>query len=279
MATTDLHFVAGALQPVKRAVRFLGGNVDDGIQVDAAAAAMVAGNHTKGTITAWIMVPDQTGTYTIFGAGDANVAEYLHFSIEAGKLFAACMDATVMQFDVNSTDVVINPHQWHHVAMVQDGTRPRFYVDGKAVAMTDTTTTDLTEWFANTDGIDGAHIGAADSIAGDAALTQEFKGYIHKVKIWSGTAATAALTAAQVFDDYNGVSNTTSLHNSWDLEYDLLDDGSGADDGTAVGDIIFSDANEFASRLTFLETVPLAADNISIMADKGVGYAYSILAA
>lgn len=40
MATTDLHFVAGSLQPVKRGVRMLGGAVDDGIQVDAAGAAL-----------------------------------------------------------------------------------------------------------------------------------------------------------------------------------------------------------------------------------------------
>jgi len=76
-----------------------------------------------------------------------------------------------------------------------------------------------------------------------------------------------------------GSPQSTYLHNSWPLDCDLVDEGTGADNGTAVGDIIFSDFNEFASRLTFLETVPLTADNITIMADKGVGYAYSVLAA
>ena len=34
MATTDLHFVCGALQPVHRGVRFLGGAVDeDNVQI------------------------------------------------------------------------------------------------------------------------------------------------------------------------------------------------------------------------------------------------------
>jgi len=189
------------------------------------------------------------------------------------------MDNTTLQFNIVSTNKVITPHKWHHVAITQNAVHPKLYVDGDAIDMTDTDATALDSWFKACAGIDGAHIGAADSIAGDAALTLEFKGYISNVKIWSSSGTGGALTAAQVKDDYNGVSNTTNLHNHWSLDQCITDAGSGADNGTAVGDIIYSDANEFASRLTFLETVPLAADNVTICADKGVGFAYSILAA
>jgi len=275
MATTDLHFVAGSLQPVKRGVRFLGGDVNDQIQIDAAAVAAKA--HAAGTFSAWIMVPDNAGTYTVISFGDANVVEYIQFSVENGKLFASCCDNTTMQWDTNSTNEVIVPHKWHHVALVQDGTRPIFYVDGVKVAHTDTTTTSLGVWGAELGGLDSGSIGAAE-ITGDAALTNEFKGYMCQVKYWK-----TALTAAQVKNDYDGkadvATDATNLQNSYDMEYDFIDDGLGADNGTAVGDIIFSDGNEFSSRLTFLETVPLAADNVTIMAEKGVGYAYSILAA
>jgi len=118
-------------------------------------------------------------------------------------------------------------------------------------------------------------------MAGNGTLTQEFKGYISYVSVWSGTAAAAALSEAEVNRAMTDAPNVQAayLHNHWDLEFNLTDDGTGADNGTAAGDIIFSAANEFASRLTFLETVPLAADNITIMADGGVGYAYSVLAA
>lgn len=279
MATTDLHFVSGALHPVKRGVRFLGGNVDDGIQVDAAAAAIVAGNHTIGTFTAWIMVPDNTGTYTIFGAGDANAVEYMHISVEAGTIWVMIVDSgPSTRIDVNTAAGSIKAHKWHHVAVVQDGTRMKIYIDGEEQTLTWTTSTEMSQWFDDLDNIDGAHIGAADSIAGDAALTQEFKGYISDVRIWSGTTSASALTAAQVEQVMKGGS-VGSPHNSWSLNQTLVDAGSGADDGTGVGDIIYSDANEFASRLTFLETVPLAADNVTICADNGVGFAYSILAA
>ena len=281
MATTDLHTVAGALHPTKRGIRFLGGAVDDGVQVDAAAAAIVAGNHTKGTFSAWICVPDRTGTYTFFGAGDANAVEYVTFSVEAGTIHVMMVKATpTTQIDVNTPAGSIKAHKLHHVAIVQDGTEMKIYIDGVEQTLTWTVGTDRAQWFDDLNNIDGAHIGAADSVAGAAALTQEFKGYIGQVKIWSGTAAGAALSKQEVQSAMNGGSpQSTYLHNHWELDTDLADDGTGADDGTAVGDIIFSDFNEFFSRLTFLETVPLTADEINITSDKGVGYGYSVLAA
>lgn len=278
MATTDLAFVAGALHPVHRGVRFLGGAVDDGVQIDAAAAAL-ANSATKGTIAAWFMVPDDTGTYCIIGFGDASVVEFISIVAEAGTIQVACTDNTTAQWDYNTAAGTVKAHVWHHVALVHDGVRPRVYIDGNDMALTETTGTTPASWFKACAGIDGGHIGAQEN-GGDAGLTQEFKGYISAVRIWAGTAAAAALTAAEISSVMaGGKPQSTYLHNSWDLDNDYADDGTGADDGTAVGAILFTDANEFASRLTFLTTVPLTADNISITADGGVGFAYSVLAA
>lgn len=276
MATTDLHFVSGGLQPVRRGMRFLGGGVDDGVQVDAAGAAM-ANVSITGTLSAWVMIPDNTGSYAIIGFGDASVDEFITFSIVAGKLECNCTDATVKAYEITSTNVVITPHKWHHVAVTHDGVRPRLYVDGKAVAMTDTVSTSLTKWFFSCGNIDGAHIGAAEE-GGAAALTLEFKGYISDVHVWAGTTTQGALTESEIKQDMDGVTVGTA-HNIWTLNQNVLDTGSGADNGTIVGDLIYSDGNEFSSRLTFLETVPLAADNITILSDGRIGYAYSILAA
>ncbi len=276
MATTDLHFIAGELQPIHRGVRMLGGAVDDGVQVDAAAVAL-ANVATVGTITAHIMIPDDTGSYAIIGFGDASAIEFITFSVVAGKLEINLTDATVKAYEVTSTDKVITPHKWHHVAVTHDGSRPTLYVDAKPVAMTDTDDTDLTKWFKDTVLIDGAHIGAAEE-GGGGLLTLEYKGYISDVRIWGGTTSTSILTENEIRQVASGATVQTAT-NIWSLDNVLTDAGSGADDGTAVGDIIFSDANPFASRLTFLETVPLAADNVTIGTDNGVGYAYSILGA
>ena len=284
MATTDLHTVAGDLNPLKRGVRFLGGNVDDGIQVDAAAVAIVAGNHTKGTFMCDLCVPTAEGTLTFMGFGDANAVEYVHFTIEDGTVWVMMVKAgPTTQLDVNTPEDSIIPHKVHNVAIVQDGTPNgmKIYIDGKPQELTWTTETDRAQWFDDLNNIDGAHIGAADSVAGGAALTQEFKGYIANVRIWSGTADGAALSEAEVNRAMSGDTTvqTTYLHNSWNLNQTLLDEGTGEDDGTPVGDIIYSDFNEFFSRLTFIETVPLAADNINMCTSDGVGYAYSVLGA
>lgn len=276
MATTDLHFVYGSLQPARRGMRFLGGGVDDGVQVDAAGLAL-ANVATMGTLSAWVMVPDNTGSYAVIGFGDASADEFITFSIVAGKLECNCTDATVKAYEITSTNVVITPHKWHHVAVTHNAIRPTLYVDGKAVAMTDTVSTSLTKWFKDCALIDGAHIGAAEE-GGAAALTLEFKGYINDVHVWGGTTPASALTESQIKQDMDGVTVGTA-HNIWDLDQNVLDTGSGADNGTIVGDLIYSDANEFASRLTFLETVPLTADNVTITSDGRQGYAYSILAA
>jgi hypothetical protein len=280
MATTDIYTVAGSLTPTRHCIRFLGGDVDDGIQVDALAAAIVAADHTKGTITAWIMCPDDSGTYTIFGAGDANAVEYMHFVLVAGKLQFFVSDGGATRVDVITTNRVVPPHTWTHVALVQDGSRPRIYVNGELVAMTDTTSTELGQWFDDTDGIDGAHIGASDSVAGGALLTNEYKGYISDVKIWSGTAATAALTADQVKDDYRGATNTTSLLAHYKMDGDVLNRANeGTYNGTIVGALIYCDANEFASRLTFGAGTVLVADSVLISTSNGMGFALVIQAA
>jgi len=278
MATTDLHFVAGGLAPFKRGIRFLGGAVDDQVQINASGAAM-ANSFLYGTLMADIMVPDQTGTYAIISYGDDNVVEHITMRIAAGKLEVECNDATTVQWKYVTAANTIKAHRIHNVCVVQDGVEPLLYIDGVKMAITRTTATTPASWFKACAGIDAGSIGAAE-MTGNAALTQEFKGYIANVKVWGSASTTTdvALTAAQVKVASNGGSVGT-LFNSWSLDQVVTDAGSGADNGTIVGDLIYSDFNEFASRLTFLETVPLTADNINIGMNEGTGFAYSVLAA
>ena len=278
MATTDLHFIAGGLQPFKRGMRFLGGNVDDQVQINAAGVAM--GNVSLyGTISAQIMVPDNTGTYTIISFGDDNVVEYVTLDIVAGKLRAVVCDAATVHWSYITATDTIKAHTWHHVAVTQDGVEPKLWIDGVEMALTRTTSTTPESWFKDTANLDAGSIGAFEG-TGAAALTQEFKGYISDVRIWASASATTdvALTEYQLKQVMRG-EDIGSPHNHWSLNSCVTDAGSGADNGTIVGDLVYSDGNEFSSRLTFLETVPLVADNISITTDRGVGFAYSVLAA
>ena len=89
------------------------------------------------------------------------------------------------------------------------------------------------------------------------------------------------MTAAQVLNDYNGVSNTTSLLAHYNMINNVKDfaTGGGTYDGTIVGGIIYTDANEFASRLSFGCGIPASGDNISIAFDKGMGFSVVVQAA
>lgn len=284
MATTDIYTVMGGLVPYRNCLRFLGGDVDDGVQVDTLAAAIVAGNHTKGTITAWIMIPDVTGTYTIFGAGNSAAVEYMEFKIVAGKLNFKVVDTgPSTRVDVSTTSVVLQAHKWHHVALVQDGQRPAFYVDGVRIldsACTYATSTEVTQWFDDMDTVNGGHIGCSDSVAGGALLTNEFKGYISNVKVWSNTASTAALTAQQVLDDMNGISYTTTLLAHYTFYETVVNQANPATyDGTIVGALIYCQACEFTSRLSFGCGTPVVADSILISTTDNLGIACVVQAA
>lgn len=247
---------------------------DDYVQIDAWAAARVVTADTVGTFSAWVNVPDVSGTYSVICGGDASVVEYIHFSIEAGKLFAACNVATTMQWDINSTNVVITPHKWHHIALVQNATRPTMYVDGAAVAMTDTVTTDLPAWFSQTTQIDQGLIGAAE-LNGNATVTQDLIGAISDVKHWN-----SALSAAEVKLDMEGTAPATlgmtadasNLISWWDMDKDYVDSVS-AHDGTASGAVYLDpEYSEVTSKLRH-EWTAVVADEIYQSVDNN-GFMY-----
>ena len=273
MATTDIYHIVGGLNG-RYATAFIGGAVDDGIQVDAFALAR-ANADTQGTFTAWINVPDITGSYAIMGCGDASADEFITFSVVAGKLEINCTDATAKAYEVTSTNVVINPHTWQHVAIIHNGVRPILYVNGVAVDMTDTVDTDLTKWFKDCALIDGGHIGAAEE-GGAAALTLEYKGGISNVKYWA-----SALTEANLSEDILGNIPTGALAN-WDMVNGYLNAANpGTYDGTAVGDIILtSNYSEFTSRFrNEPATAVVVADLVTTFSNDGTGHAIIVKAA
>lgn len=276
MATTDIYHVSGGLKG-RRAIAFLGGNVDDYLQVNAAAVARVAANDSVGTFTMWINVPDVTGTYCIVGNGDDNAVEFLEFNVEAGKLSARSTDATVAQFVTITDSIVIKPHQWMHVAFVQsaDGVGVKIYVNGTRVNSTNSTATDVDSWYAELDGIDTMRIGASNKV-GDASVTNEFKGGISDVKYWS-----VALSPTEVDSDYRCITvQAASLQSYWDMDDDYVDAGLGLDNGTAVGDIVLTNNYcEFTSRLRNMTGVPVVADSLVCFADCQTGHAIVIQAA
>jgi len=242
----DAAVVSGSTSPTRAAAVFKGGDTDDAYAIDAWATDR-KGTDTAGTITAWINTGDKTSTGCIVSMNDANVVEFLDFKIAAGKIGAACTDATTPKWATATTAAVIEPHIWYHVALVQDAVRPQIYLNGVLQALTDSVTTTLGYWVDQLAGVDKGWIGAS-SIGGAGAVGEEFVGAISDVKYWS-----VALTAAQVLDDYNGKANVTgtaaNLTDWWTMK-DLVDVQKGANNMVAVSDVYLTPCyNEFVSRV------------------------------
>lgn len=280
MATTDIYHISGGLKG-RKAVAFLGGDVDDGVQIDAFVAARVAANDTTGTFSVWFNIPDKTGTYCILGTGDANAVEYFYIAVVAGNIqIKAAKAGPDINFDMITTGANLSPHVWHHVAVVQNATKPKIYIDSVeySYAKGNLTETDVTEagnWFHVWSAMDGGHIGAADSIAGGGLLTLEFKGGISNVKYWN-----VALTDSQILDDFKGINYTTNLCDNWKFDGDYVDSVDATYNGTAVGDIILTNNySEFTSRLRYTTGIPVVADSLICFADDGTGHAIVIQAA
>lgn len=278
MATTDIYHITGGLKG-RPAMAHLGGNSDDYVAVNGHAVARVAANDTVGTYTAWVNISNITGTFTVLGAGDASVVEFLELNIEAGLLTARCTDAAVVQFVTQADAVHFKPHRWYHVAMVQraDGSGVQLFVDGVLIASTNDTATDVNEWYNNLDLIDTFRIGAANK-DGANGVTNELSGASGRTKYWS-----VALTDAEVLQDFqNEAVQAASLQLDIDFVEDLIDAGLGADDGTNTGggSVLMNNYCEFTSRLRFDTGVPVVADTMVCFADgDNTGHAVIIKAA
>ena len=97
MTAGDVHYVSGRLEG-RKSFAFPQAVSDDYIQVDAAAVALVAANNASGTWTAWINMPNITGTFTIIGAGDKSLVEFIELNVEAGLLTCRHTDEATPEF-------------------------------------------------------------------------------------------------------------------------------------------------------------------------------------
>ncbi len=248
---------------------------DDYVAINAVATYEAGANNVTGTISGWINVPDITGTYCIFAVGVNAAITYIQLSIKAGKLNCVAAAAGVTQFDVVSTNVVIQAHKWHHVAVVHNGGatvgRPFLYVDGQPVAMTDTTNTDLTYWMNDAATWDKGSLGILNM---NATTTLDFLGGISYVKYATGVAGSvAAWTNAQVQQEYDwkagmgsGSGVTSGVLCTWTLNGTMVESttGGGTYDGTITSDVQYdSEYSQMTSKLRLL--APVVADDFNMI--------------
>ena len=255
MTAGDVYVVKGSTH-AKQSVMFDG--TDDYILADAHAVARVAANDTVGTYSAWIYKDNISSTGTILSVGDNdNTNEYFTFSIALGgvlRIFLKHGGAT--KFDVIETTGSIPAKKWTHVAVVQDGTQPKLYVNGVASATTNTTAVDLTYWYDKLTLVDKFAIGVQES---NNTHTLDFAGMICQVRYWN-----KALTPSQILTDSNGATAdpavTAALKLDLPLQTDMLDDSGEGDTGSLTGQAYLAGwASEWSREI---ELHALVADDL-----------------
>jgi hypothetical protein len=229
MTAGDVIVVDGAVGPARQAAAFDG--TDDYILADAHAVARVAANDTVGTYSAWVYSDTVSSYFSILSSGDNDGNEYLFLFLNSNRLSIELRVAGTIQFLIAETTGSIPAKTWTHVAVVQNGTQPALYVNGKNVAVTNSTATDITAWYDELTSCDKFAIGVREY---NGTHTNDFNGMISDVKYWN-----KALTAAEVAKDYNGealADDGTYLQLHLLKGYfGITDQGLGADDGTLTG--------------------------------------------
>ena len=170
----------------------------DELQINAHAVARNSANDTAGTYSFWFMPDNITGTYGLIACGDAvgGAAETLLIQQAANDIRVYGRSQGAAGFDFITTAAALVAREWAYVTVVQDGVKPKIYINGLLVAATETASVNPDHWFNDFTGLDEARIGCRTL---NGAEDQFLLGVMGAVKYWS-----VGLTAAQVlieFDD------------------------------------------------------------------------------
>ena len=245
---------------------------DDELQINAAAAGLQVAAATSGTISFWLLPDNITGTYGLFASGAAAAAAATNLLIQqvAGKIRIFGRIQATAGFDIITTNAVLTANEWNHITITQNGTRPTIYINGVAVAMTDTVSTDLTVWWSVLVDLDEGRIGCRTL---NGAEDQFLLGVMGPMKIWN-----VDLYADEVFREFQAKSTQSqetgrqaiiaaALHNYWAWDGLLTDQGSGADTAVIVAHAYLSGHSSQWSRAVEQRGYTHANDNMNTFRD------------
>jgi len=267
MTAGDVEVIKGKINS-HLAVSF--DDVDDELQINAHAAARVAANDTTGTYMFWFLPDNITGTYGLISCGDAVGGAVETFLIQqaANDIRVYGRTQAAAGFDFITTAAALVAREWVHITIVQDGTKPRIYINGTLVAATETVATNADDWFDEWAGLDEGRIGCTTLNGGESEF---LGGTIGPVKYWS-----VGLTAAQVAIEFNDdASHSTAeqaildaaLEEQWDWDGLLTSSGGDATTAVVVAEAYLSGWTSEWSRLVELRGYTHANDNFNTFRD------------
>ena len=210
---------------------------DEYINVDALQTDIAS--DTIGSIVFWFNKDDITDEDThIFALGDTNAGtdnfivstDYTDSNSEI-KIFYRISSTNTWVWILTS---VIESTTWYHFAIVQDGIRPKFYLNGVDVTSSGEWNKEIntTLWFAGLSGIDNGRIGCSNYNNGGNQFF--FPGKIDDFRYYK--TALSPTEVANIY--YEGTGTETDAYAHFKCNDDagnttVTDDGYGANNGTA----------------------------------------------
>ncbi len=270
MTAGDVEVIKGSINSYL-AVSYDG--TDDELQANAHAAARQVAADTVGTYSFWFLPDNITGTYGLIACGDAvgGAVETLLIQQAANDIRVYGRSQGLAGFDFITTNAALVKNVWVHIAVVQDGVKPKIYIDGLLVAVTETVGTNADHWFSDFTGLDEARIGCRTL---NGAEDQFLLGVMGPVKYWS-TDLSADSVARE--SGINPTSNTTgeqaildaALEENWAWDGLLTSSGGDATTAVIVGHAYLSGYSSQWSRAVELRGYTHANDNMNTFRDGG----------
>lgn len=192
---------------------------NDFINIDTVVGDLAS--TTTGIWIAWVKVPNAAHTtpYEFIAFGDTNAQEDVQFAVQAqasGNRFTWFFrKATTIQRQIRTDSAPLIDNTWAQLALVQDWTEPKLYVNGIFIAQTFSNDTDKTAWFNDLTWIDNWRIGDRNFNSSGEQL--HIKGEIADPKIYSSSANYLQI----IKDDYNKRANQLNFYD--DLRYAKAD--------------------------------------------------------
>lgn len=195
---------------------FLYGTDSAGIQP---TSSNLVEQNTTGTVSFWAKVTQTNSRNVMFSVAryttsdTSLIIDYDNRTSGGSNVYVAVTrDGTAQwAFSVDTTafNAITQTNSWHHYTLTHNGTIPTFYIDGKAVAITYSVSTNKTRWFY--DLFNGPTYPSDFIVLGhhiiSTSVTYPMKGFIDEFKIYGSYQS-----ASQVQANYNsrGSSDTTS---------------------------------------------------------------------
>jgi len=211
---------------------------------------------TEGTIIVRFKADAHAGIRYLVSFGDTNADEHLSLWVDDNeKIAGTCVDGGTVQWTF-TTDNAIQTDVWYEVKLAikrydydpqtQAAITPRLFIDGEAVPITFSVTTDKTKFMSALAGVDNGYVGCSSfNSAGKAGY---FEGEIDYVKIFDNSRTSAIDGSSQVLfiklDEGTGTTATDSFTHG---DNGTITAGGGAWVARNDGTLLRSDTARFMS--------------------------------